>query len=298
VPASLRGAAVDELEALARFVAELQQRPESNVPFFGRTPGDVAAELESWSPTWSESCLVAEDGGRIAGFVGADADEELGRAWIHGPFASASHWPVLADELLTACIELVTARGVRDLELAGDVANTRLRQLALGHGFEPRSASKSLTITRDRALELPPEHVPPLEAGLVDAFVALHETLFPATYYSGAQLVAQHARGDAVVLALVEDGELTGYAAGRIDATGQGYVDFVGVTERSRGGGRGGRLVTALCRTLVARSDCTHVALTVYEDNLPALAVYDRLGFEPEASMVGFRRRPLRGQDP
>jgi ribosomal protein S18 acetylase RimI-like enzyme len=69
------------------------------------------------------------------------------------------------------------------------------------------------------------------------------------------------------------------------------------VAERARGEGRGGRLVASLCRRLVDASTCSKVTLTVYEDNLAALAVYRRLGFALEASMVGYRRRPA-GTEP
>jgi ribosomal protein S18 acetylase RimI-like enzyme len=34
------------------------------------------------------------------------------------------------------------------------------------------------------------------------------------------------------------------------------------------------------------------VVLTVYDDNAPALALYESLGFTVASSMVGYRRRP------
>ena len=286
------GAALaEELEELARFVGRHQERPESNVPFFGSTPEEVAAEIAAWGPSWFETCLVAKRDGDLVGFIGANVDGELGRAWVHGPFVEPASWHELADRLLERCTADATARGADDHELAGDSANERLGELAGRHGFERRTPSKSLELGRNELARLPPASVPPLEADDEGAFVELHERLFPATYYSGSQLVHQHARREAIVLALVEHGVLTGYAAGRIHATGEGYVDFVGVAEDARGEGRGRRLVTSICRRLLDEAPVSKISLTVYEDNVAALALYDRLGFELAASVVGYRRR-------
>lgn len=287
---SIRGAVAGELDELARFVAWHQARRESTIAFFGRSAKDVAAEIRSWDASWFDRCLVAERHGEIVGFVGVDGDGELGRAWIHGPVVDADAWDALADELLERCIDERIADDARDLELAGDVANARLAELARRHGFERRTPSRALEIGREAVSRLAPGEVPPLEPAQHEELVALHDRLFPATYYSGRQLVEQHGRGEATVLALVEASRLTGYAAGRSDATGEGYVDFVGVDEPARGAGRGRRLVTAICRCLLEQSG-SKVALTVYEDNLAALALYDRLGFEVVASIVGYRRR-------
>jgi ribosomal protein S18 acetylase RimI-like enzyme len=43
---------------------------------------------------------------------------------------------------------------------------------------------------------------------------------------------------------------------------------------------------------LLADPQRSKVALSVYEDNTPALALYARLGFTHAASLVGYLRRP------
>ncbi len=291
MPATIRAASASELAELARFVTRLQERPESAIPSLGRTAAEIAAQVEGWGADWFARCTVAELDGEVAGFIGADVDTEIERAWVHGPLVTPSHWDELAERLLERSIATAAASGVHDLELLGDVANARLAELAGAHDFERRTPAYSLEIRREHILALPPTSVPPFGDDHREALFELHETLFPGTYYSGAQLADQHRRGEATLLALVENGELVGYAAGRVDpAGGDGYLDFVGVAEAARGRGHGRTLVVAICRQLVVDPRCAKVALTVYEDNVSALALYDRLGFTRAASMVGYRR--------
>jgi ribosomal protein S18 acetylase RimI-like enzyme len=281
-----------ELDEIARFIARQQESPESCVPFFGRTPPEVASEIEAWGASWPRQSLVAKLSESIVGFIGADVDPEQGRVWLHGPFAEPGQWDSLADVLLERVLTDVVPGEVGDLELAGDVANERLGDLARRHGFRRGKPSRSLEIGRDAISRLPSITLPALGADHHAEFVALHDKLFPGTYYSGAQLVRQHTRAEAIVLQLVESERLTGYAAGRADPSGEGYLDFLGVAEDARGAGRGRRLVTSICQRLVGGTDATKVALTVYEDNAPALALYEGLGFAHVASLVGYRRRP------
>ena len=98
-------------------------------------------------------------------------------------------------------------------------------------------------------------------------------------------------REKAVLLGLVEHDVLVGYAVARIDSSGDGYLDFVGVADAARGRGHGRRLVGAVCRALLREATVSKVRLTVVENNAAALALYDRLGFRTAARIVGYRRQ-------
>jgi ribosomal protein S18 acetylase RimI-like enzyme len=285
----LRAARGDELGLVSAFVACSQARPERRIPYFAETPDEIAAEIESWGSEWPATCLVAERDGRIVGFVGVDVDHKLGRSWVHGPFTDDEEWDELADRLLQ---EIVGVAGVDDLELLGDAAHERLASLAARHGFVRGRLSLGLEISREAVSQLPDVAVPRLEERHHDAFAALHEALFPRTYYSGAQLAEQHERGEATVLTLVENESVAGYAVGRAKTPGDGYIDFLGVAEHARGRGHGRRLTAAICRALLDDKQLSTISLTVYEDNAAALALYDGLGFRAVATMVGYRRRP------
>jgi ribosomal protein S18 acetylase RimI-like enzyme len=201
-------------------------------------------------------------------------------------------WDGVADALLAALETEVARMAAKDQELAGDIANERLAAFSARHGFVPGKVHHVLVLPAAGIEQLSPSAVPPVDVAWHQALVALHETAFPATYYSGRQLLDQAARGDAIVLGLVEGNELVGYAAGRIDEGGDGYVDFVAVRPERRRLGHGVVLVGAISRALAATAPIEAVRLTVSSENLVALALYDTLGFEQVSSAVGYRRRP------
>jgi ribosomal protein S18 acetylase RimI-like enzyme len=210
--------------------------------------------------------------------------------WIHGPVADDLEWDAIADALLERLLADVPRVNGKHQELAGDTRNERLAHLAARHGFVAGKVHHVLSFDASDIALLPGARVPPIEPPQEPAFVDLHERLFPGTYYSGRQLLDQAARGDAVVLGLVDRSGLFGYVAGRIDEGGNGYIDFVGVTQERRREGHGATLVTAISRALALQQDIAKVELTVSSENAGALALYDRLGFRRSSSAVGYRR--------
>ncbi len=183
-------------------------------------------------------------------------------------------------------------RAVEDHELAGDVANERLAAFASRHGFKTGGVHHLISLPASDIERLPTADIPTIRPEHRQAFLELHAELFPGTYYSGSQLLEQGNSDQAVVLGLVSSGELVGYAAGRIDEGGNGYLDFVGVVPTRRREGHARALVSAISRTLHARQPISRVSLTVSGENVAAQALYDALGFERTSSGVGYRRRP------
>ena len=90
-------------------------------------------------------------------------------------------------------------------------------------------------------------------------------------------------------MATTDDGRFAGYAAGRVQPDGIGYIDFVAVEPSVRGAGAGRRLVTGLAQRLLPDAPKAEVHLTVQEHRAPARALYDALGFRMDLGFVGYR---------
>jgi GNAT superfamily N-acetyltransferase len=240
---------------------------------------------------WTDTSRVAERGGELVGFVGAEIDDSLSRVWLHGPLAEDTDWDATAEALLATLLSEVSRTAAKDQELAVDVQNERAARLATRLGFVAGSVHYILTLDRAGIGSLPttPPAVP-IDERHEQAFVVLHESLFPGTYYSGPQLLEQAAQGKALVLGRIHIGRLVGYAAGRIDEGGNAYIDFVGVAADHRRNGHGAALVVALTRALAAQSPIDEVRLTVSSENRGALALYDALGFARASGVVAYRR--------
>lgn len=288
----IRPPRADEVAAVAALVATQQAHRTTRDAFFGDTPDEVAALLAAWETPWAETAYVCERQSRIVGFIGAELDDSLSRVWIHGPLVVDPDWDEVADELLAALETGVASLVRKDQELAGDVANERIASFSARHGFAAGKVHDVLSLTASGIARLLAPALPPILAEHEEAFLALHDEVFPGTYYSGRQLLDLAARDEVLVLGLVDDDQLAGYAAGRIDEGGTGYIDFVGVATSLRRQGHGTTLVAAMCHALATRAPIEKVALTVSSENAAALALYDALGFVRTSSAVGYRRRP------
>lgn len=115
---------------------------------------------------------------------------------------------------------------------------------------------------------------------------ALEKALFPDDAWSAESFWSELAQYDSRHYLVAErDGVLVGYA-GLAAAAGEADVLTVAVDKAEQGCGVGGRLLRELLAEAEQRG-CTDVLLEVRADNGPAMALYERHGFD----RVGVRRR-------
>lgn len=87
-----------------------------------------------------------------------------------------------------------------------------------------------------------------------------------------------------------DDGQVLGYA-GLHNIVGEGYVDNIAVFPQFRGQGIG----EALTRALIEYMRCAaleFLTLEVRASNLPAISLYEKLGFRQEGRRKNFYRHP------
>jgi predicted GNAT family acetyltransferase len=82
-------------------------------------------------------------------------------------------------------------------------------------------------------------------------------------------------------------GRLIAMAGERMHLDGYVEISAVCVDEEYRGKGLAGRLVDILCREIGQRGEAPF--LHVFEDNHPAIALYERLGFESRQTFLLYR---------
>jgi ribosomal protein S18 acetylase RimI-like enzyme len=293
---SIAPARADELDAVVVLIAAQQQRPERNIVYLGEEVGGIRAELAELQPDWETTVRVAHDAaGDLAGVALAEWSDE--RAWVLGPWVAGDDtaWARWARPLLDAVAAQVPEE-ILDREMAGSLANERLAELAGDLGWPPSETNYAYTLDADVAAAFPSDGDDGMRLATGDdlaAITALHDTEFPASYFSAAQLLERASTGEQLVLVADVGGSVTGYAAGRVQPDGEGYIDFVAVDPAARGGGIGRRLVVDLSRRLLRMSTTGRVSLTVQGGRAPARALYTALGFRVDAAFRGYRSLPI-----
>lgn len=287
----------DELGDAVAFIAAQQAHADHRISYVGDDPTGIVAELAGLEPSWLTTARVLRDGTHIVGVVIAEWDDDLGRAWILGPWVAGDGegWMTGAATLLEAALAQPPPTVTR-YEMSGDVANRRLAALATARGWTP-TEPHHLLVADAAVVSAWPAGGGRLAASVraagpddVGAIAALHDVEFPDSYASAAQLVDGQVDGSRIVLVAADGGGgVLGYAAGEVHNDGEGFIDFVAVDPGARGAGIGRDLVMTMARRLIDRSGLGRVCLTVQDHRTPARTLYERLGFRSEGSLVAYR---------
>jgi ribosomal protein S18 acetylase RimI-like enzyme len=283
----------DELDAVVAFIADQQARLDRRCTYVGLEADGIRAELDALTPTWADTVrTVVDDDGALRGVVVVEWDDALERSWILGPWVAGDDatWRATAPVLLDAALDQLPDDVTRH-EVCGDVSHVLLAELAGSRGWHRSEVNHALVADRAtiEGWRDPPAHDDLRAAGEddLDFIRPLHDAEFPDTYASADQLLGVDGGDDAWVV-LVDEG-LAGYAAGKVQPDGEGYIDFVAVHPDARGRGVGRHLVVALSRDLLAACRSGRVNLTVAERRTDARALYERLGFRADESFVAHR---------
>lgn len=124
-----------------------------------------------------------------------------------------------------------------------------------------------------------------------DELSALHGTLFDPAWDSAAFLGLLHHPGSTAFLARAgTPPQTTGFILGQL-AADEAEILTIGVGKASQRRGIGRRLIEALARA-ARRAEARRLFLEVAADNIPALVLYKKLGFEEVGRRKAYYQRP------
>lgn len=301
-PAEARIQRVDPADwpSLAPFIHRHNRRADGGERCLHAHQGDTveqhAHELAALPPDEAAFWQLRDAEGATAALVGCEFDPVLGRAWLRGPLCAAGlsqHGPRLLQTLEQA---LQQAPGVRCFDAFPAEADAALNALYAQCGYRRLGVHRVLEAALARDGVVPPRplfsgvsigpaapaHLPPL--------LALHESLFPASYLKRSDFADALADPSRLVLACTSiDGQLLGYLAAKDDPEQpEVYIDYLGTAPAARGQGLGHALLAAALDWGRALGR-PRASLTVREDRAPALALYERSGFRQVSAGVHWR---------
>jgi ribosomal protein S18 acetylase RimI-like enzyme len=302
---SIRAAVSSDLDEVVDVLARLQAEPAHHIAYHGETADEIIEELTGMRPDWISGTVLATDStGRLRGILSVEADPELARAWLHGPYvdvpanhpAAAQLWQRTADALLAEALRMPRLTGIADLELFGHRRHRLLADFAARHDFRTGRTSRVFVLTDlrsvlvrgsdsivDRAVRVLPD-----DADVRAAVRVLHERCFSDAPTVGRQLV-DGSRGHCVVVLTGPRG-LIGYAAG-YPQQGELYVDLVAVDPDLRSRRAGRALVCGLLRELAARYGArAQAAAVIALGNDASERMFTALGFTLHMETVSYRQ--------
>jgi ribosomal protein S18 acetylase RimI-like enzyme len=277
----------DQWPALADFIHAHNRRPDGRVRCLhaehGASAQDQADELRSLPA--QEACFVAaHDGQTLRGVAGAEFDARLSRAWLRGPLTDRSDDAPLRAALIAALHDALPQ--AQRFDAFPQIDEAALRDSLRNAGYREHVQHHVMHLHASASVPTWPAAVHDASPAEAAQAAALHETLFPATYLSGASMLAS-LDADHRLLVVTPAGHVqpAGYLyVQRQPLESEAYIDFVGVAPEARGLGHGRALLDAALHWAFVQRGLPGIALTVRQDRPKALRLYESAGFREVAA--------------
>jgi len=297
----IRPARREDFRSIAALIAEQNQTPATQCLISGEGAENIYQQMVAYEEIGEICFAVATCDDRLAGALGCEFDQNLGRGWTWGPFVPDGDWQHLASALFEELLRILPPT-IRRLDSFLHVENRRGHRFYLDHGFrQERLAHVYLARRPPQPLALP-NPCPAFERRYARSLIALHDATFPNTYETGPGMIAK-IDDDHQVFVCTGGDEVLGYVRAVVaPGAEEGDVEFLGVRADARGQGRGRRLLLTALQWLFEVRKVGQVTLTVYDDRTPARSLYESAGLHLKhsgwgyrADLTGFRERPQAG---
>jgi ribosomal protein S18 acetylase RimI-like enzyme len=282
------------VEELVHFVTRLNSEGAHHIGFFGEGEADIRASLAECLIPTADGFMLAYEEDQLIGIFGADADSEINRAWLFGPLVEHANWHPVADKLYAQVLSIIPA-GIRDHDLFCDEQNIHMQEFAARHDFPLRSENAVMTLMRENYTPTSKNktRVIPFAERFFGQLELLHKVVFPNAYFTARQMVEKINETHQFFLA-IENDTLLGYHFCKIEPEAEsGYVDFIGTDSSARGRGIGADLLESGINWMLSAPSTKKINLTVNADNVPAISLYKKFGFDMDRVMRGYRKQVI-----
>jgi ribosomal protein S18 acetylase RimI-like enzyme len=282
----------EDYRELATWLVTMSEAPERQClhTWSGESPEGLQERLLGYHFDCELLYYMALRNGNLVGAMGSEYDEELMRAWLHGPHAVEEGWEKIAGELYTRLCDHMRP-GIKQWDAFLNVEYTRGRRFYSERGFDEMAhlnyefwlEPERRVISGERGAEL-------LREDQRVSFKRLYGAHFPGGYYSADRIIGMTGRSHQV-LVIADGHDVLGYAVVSAEggAGGLGELQFLGVREDCRGKGHGRRLLLTAVDWLLDGIGVSRISLNVNEELVGARSLYESVGFRLRFTGIGLR---------
>ncbi|MBM7587779.1 ribosomal protein S18 acetylase RimI-like enzyme [Bacillus pakistanensis] len=282
---------VTNIEELAGFLAKLNGQPKHHIGYCGVTKKEIMNVLQndfSDDPLEDSFFLVKEEG-EIVGAIGFDIDHDDRSAEVWGPFISkADGWEEIAMKLWMGSEP--NRKSLNELHFFVNHQNERVSGFIKSLRARKKGEHKTFKINARQFSGASSEEIEELPTALNQAFIQLHNKVFPETYYTGEDILGRINQYNKVLALKGSHKELIGYVYVEIQPDqNEASLEYVAVTSSKRKFGYGTKLITAALETIFAYPSIKEVSICVNTDLSGAIRLYKRAGFYQIHSLLHYQ---------
>jgi len=280
-----------DCEDVIVFITRMNAQMENQIGYVGEDVASIRSELAERNAGLADVFFVARVDDQIVGAIALDADSEVGRSWVYGPWGAGGNRDTVVDALWEALLPHVP-EDAREAELFCNLENNLVLAFAQRHGFTTYKEAIILAAQRDAVRIDDAPDVRPLAEVDHAAFIRLHDRTFPRTYITGPQIIERIAESPERAVFTVGDPEgLLGYIYAEVSTESrEANIELVAVDERARGRGFGKQLVSTALTWVFSMPEVNEAILNTEPENVPAIGLYERAGFQRRYAMTSFRK--------
>lgn len=263
---------------IATFIASINSVDKSYVGYCGTDPVEIESAMRSFDIPLDDAFILERVSGRVAALLGFDIDPSESEAEVWGPFAESEQWQEIATALWEKGRKNLTG-SIKKMNFFFGSNNRNGIEFAQRLGAEKRSENSILVLSAPQNCRLDKKILPCLSAEQKNAFVDLHDSLFPTAYLSGKEIYDLVDKNNKIFM-LEEDRELAGYIFVEVKpAHHESTIHFFGVNQKFRGQGFGQQLLSSGVSFILGFDQIQKITLCVESQNREAIQLYERIGF-------------------
>ncbi|WP_176555696.1 GNAT family N-acetyltransferase [Virgibacillus ndiopensis] len=275
----------------AAFIAQLNKYKAHHIGFCGTVTDEIINAInEDMTDVNFENCFVgAVEDGKLVGLIGLDIDFEDKSAELWGPFVDSLYdvrmalemWGFIKEHILLSLERVV---------LFANKENKLAKSFAEKLQFEQKTDQYILTFSQEQLEHLPVKSKEELTEFDYDMFLNLHDNIFPATYYSGEEILKRISEMRKVFI-LKDKGHIAAYVYVEADPDfGGGSIEFIAIDPVYRGKGYAKTLLATAVEWLFTFESITKITLCVAVDNKSAIGLYRSIGFQIEHELYYYSK--------
>ncbi|MBB4826182.1 ribosomal protein S18 acetylase RimI-like enzyme [Sporosarcina luteola] len=275
------------MRELAVFVAEANKQPCHHVGFCGEKTEEIIDGLQKdfSDLEWRQSFRVAYQSDQIVGALGFDVDLADQSAEVWGPFVLEEDLE-LADMLWDVLYKSVEDQ-VNHFHFFYQVQNETLKRFIAKLGGIEKGRHIVLSAEIGEQLTVLPSGIEAYEPSCWTSFQALHNELFPQTYYDAQTICNRLNEYNQLLLLRAADERIKGYVYVEADPqNGGGSIEYIAVSSAFRKQGIGTQLLQAALARLFAFEKTNEIKLCVSTSNEVAINLYKAAGFYPKQDFI------------
>lgn len=272
-------------EEIASFIANMNKDATHHVGYCGDQKEELLHTiLHDFSDIgWEKSFVVTYENNKIIGVLGFDVDEVKKCAEIWGPFIKAENWEEVALHMWKELIEKVPFH-IEEFYGFYHVENDNCARLMKNlHAKEQGRHSILIlnNIVEQRIICNVGEALPQV----FEQFIALHNHVFPNTYYEGNEIIGRLSDTNKLFVSMKNE-KLEGYVYVEINPEFQeANIEFIATAENSRRKGVGERLLQAAIQYIFSFQGMREIEICLNTNNDRAMKLYKKVGFEEKACL-------------